>query len=208
MAPQLVLQSDSETHSHGRADQPGEHSSRRTDTGQPAGSSSSRWEPGSEARSHLQREQPGQRRTLGCLTTTPCPSLVCSFVYMRPKGSVSKEGSLKTLEPGLRKAAPAPPVPRGGSTEDGSWGQSQVQQTPRGVLCSSHPRSGQQSASPDQVGHPALHRDVTASKYAGPARPPMGPKLGTEAVPGRQRVSPRETTGVHANVDCMSAGTF
>lgn len=174
---------------------------------------------GSEVRSHLQSERPGQRRTLGCLTTMPSPSPACSFVHVRPKGSVSKEGFLKTrgaLEASAHRT-PRPqegststssPVPQGGSREDESWGPSQVQQTPRGVLSSSRPHSGQQSVSPDKVGHPALHRNVTASKCAEPTRPAVGPKPGTEAVPGCQRVRPRETTGVRTNMDCMSAGTF
>lgn len=149
----------------------------------------------------------------------PSPSLACFFVHVRPKGSVSKEGSLKTrgaleasthrtLRPQEGSTSTSSPVPRGGRREDKSWGPSQVQQTPRCVVSSSRPRSGQQSISPDKVGHPALHRNVTASKCAGPTWPAVGPKPGTEAVPGRQRVRPRETTGVRTNVDCMSAGTF
>lgn len=158
---------------------------------------------GSEARRHLQRERPGQRRTLGCPTTMPSPSPVCSFVHVRPKGSVSKGGGGRSLKThgALEASAHRTPRPQEGSTSTSTSPRRKQRgqeprpkpspADPRGVLPSSRPCSGQQSISPDRVGHSALHRGVTASKCTGPAWPPAGPKPGTEAVTGRQRVTPR-----------------
>ena len=128
----------------------------------------------------------------------PLPGL---FLRPREAQGISQQGggSLKTRGASEASAHRTPRPQEGSTSTSTSLRRKQRRQQPgpkpspadpRGVLPSSRPCSGQQSVSPDRVGHPALHHGVTASKCTGPAQPPAGPKLGRETVTGRQRVTP------------------